>query len=120
MAKFRGSEKRGFKRLDRMIGVNIISCDNKNTEPKLDEEVGLNVSEGGILLECTKRIPKGTSVSLKIMLALDTGYRIVHTAARIAWNKKSFRHTYYHGCKFSRLKHDDKLLLIRYIKASLP
>lgn len=119
MPLYTGSEKRRHKRMYKLMAVNIMGFDNKKTLPKLDAEVGQNISEGGILLECSKRLPKGTSLKLKIMLLFDSKYKIIQTFVRIIWNKKSFRKTYYLGCKFTRLKHKDRLLLRRFVSFHL-
>lgn len=114
MTRDKTIERRRHKRKSELVGVNIIGLNNKSIHPKLDEEVGLNVSEGGILLECLKRLPKQTHLKLKIMLILDSKYKIIQPPAKIIWNKKSFCNTYYLGCKFTKLRHNDRLLLRKF------
>lgn len=120
MAKLSGAEKRRHVRIGRKIGVNIINCNGKKTIPKLDEEVGLNVSIGGVLIECSKRLARGTKIKLILMLTFDAKYKIIEVPAKVSWNKQSYRKTYYLGCKFQRLKPKDRNALVRYVKQTLP
>jgi len=120
MAKHATSEKRKYPRIHSKVGLNIIACNGKKTTPKLDEEIGLNISVGGVLIECSKRLAKKTRLKLKIMLTSDSKFMIMQIPARIAWNKKTFRNTYYLGCKFTRLKPRDEKIIIKYIKDRLP
>ena len=120
MANLSVRERRKFVRIYRRIGVNIVGYNNKKTEPKLDEEVGHDISLGGILLECSKRIPVGSALRLKIMLTFDDSFRMIRSGARVVWNKRSFRDTYYLGCKFSRIDQKERAALIRFIKDNLP
>ncbi|NQT07322.1 MAG: PilZ domain-containing protein [Candidatus Omnitrophica bacterium] len=114
MPVHRGPNRRKYRRLIEAIGVNIISLNKKSTLPKLDEEVGLNIGEGGALLECSKNIKKGALLVLKIMLDLDFKYVVVEAPAKVVWTKKTSRKTYYLGCKFTRLKPKDRIALKRF------
>ena len=120
MNEYTGPERRRHRRINKIVGVNIIQYDTKKTLPKLDAEVGQNVSEGGILLECSKRLTRGTYLKLKIMLFFDSKYKIIQTSARIVWNKRSFRKTYYLGCKFTRLSPKARLTLRRFTTSAQP
>jgi len=111
MAQYKGVERRKYRRLNRPLAVNIIAVNNKKTLPKLDAEIGLNIAEGGMLLECSKRLPKKTRLKLKIILILDSKYKIIQTTAVVLWNKKTFKNTYYLVCKFTRLRHKDRITL---------
>jgi len=86
-----------------MVAVEIISCNGKKTLPKLDDEIGLNISDGGLLMECSKKLDKGTRLRLKIMLIYTSSYKIIELPAKIVWCKRSFCKTYYLGCKFTRI-----------------
>lgn len=109
-------DKRRYVRIPGRIGVNIVKYNRKKTGPKLDEEIGLNISIGGILIECSKKLSVKSILKLKIMFPFESKYTIISGAALVMWNKKSFRKTYYIGCKFDRLKEKDKFVLIQYIK----
>jgi len=108
--------RRAEKRFKKRIGVNIVCYKRKVTKPKLDEEVGLNIALGGVLIECSKKLDKGSLLTLKLMLTYDSKYKIIQTPARVVWSKKSSRNTYYLGCKFTRLKANDKKALAQYLK----
>ncbi|MBL7068576.1 MAG: PilZ domain-containing protein [Candidatus Omnitrophica bacterium] len=108
--------RRAEKRIKKRIGVNIVCYNKKVTKPKLDEEVGLNIALGGVLVECSKRLARGSLLTLKLMLTYDSKYKIILTPARVVWNKKSSRNTYYIGCKFTRLKAKDKETLTQHLK----
>lgn len=116
MAAYRGTERRNHIRSNKKFGVNIIAYKGKSTLPKLDAEIGINIAVGGVLIECAKRLTKGSSLKLKIMLTFGSKYKIIRTTAKVSWNKKSFRNTYYHGCRFARLSPADKRTLIKFIK----
>lgn len=126
MARYKGIERRRHKRLNKLMAVNIIALNDKKTLPKFDAEIGLNIAEGGMLLECSKRLTGRSRLKLKILLTLDSSrktgsryagkYKVIRAPAIIVWNKKSFRNTYYLGCKFTRLKHKDRLILRRFHK----
>jgi len=115
MIRYKGRERRRYKRRGATIALNIIRCGRKKTLPKLDEEVGRNISESGILLECSKRISKGKSITLKIMLSHNHKFRIIQTAAKVKWCKESFRDTYYSGCQFMRMKPADRRAIKKFV-----
>jgi len=114
MAKFKGPEYRKFKRITKRVALNIIACNGKKTLPKLNEEVGLNIALGGVLIECSKRLPKKTTLRLKIMPTFGPKLKIMKVPARVVWNARTPRGTYYLGCKFTRLNHRDKIILRRF------
>lgn len=111
MVMYKGPERRRCARTTKISAINIIQCNDKPTLPKLDEEVCLNIAQGGMLVECSKRLLKGTRIKIKIMLALESGFKIIYASAKIVWTKRSFHGTYYLGCKFVRLKSQDKAAL---------
>ena len=116
MAGRKGHKMRKDERTHVRIGVNIIGYNGRKTLPKLDEEVGLNISIGGMLIECSKKLVTGTSLKLKVMLTFNSSYKIILVPAKIMWVNKTSQGTYYLGCKFTRLKTQDKTILKRYIK----
>lgn len=118
MASRKGPELRAHQRTKKRIGVNIVYYNGRKTLPKLDEEVGLNIALGGMLIECSKRLIKNASLKLMIMLAFDSQYEILRIPAKVMWNRKSFRKTYFIGCKFLRLAPKDRKILVRFLKNS--
>jgi len=111
MNAYTGIERRKHKRINKQIPLNITGFNNKKTLPKFDEEIALNISETGILIECSKPLPIATSLNLKIMLNLDSGYKTIETTSAIMWTKESHRKTYYFGCRFMELSEEDKTSL---------
>ncbi|MFC1590828.1 PilZ domain-containing protein [Candidatus Omnitrophota bacterium] len=98
-------EKRRYRRLNRPFGVNIVSVKKRRTLPKLDHEVGLNISLEGILIKCERILRKNTAVGLKMMLVKDGAYRTLETKGTVAWNKASpgKKATYLIGIHFRKL-----------------
>lgn len=114
MRKIKTAERRKYKRIiNKTVGVNIIQHGSKKTLPKFNEEVGLNLSENGILIECSKGLAAGTNLRLIIMFLIDSKYNIIQTPAKIAWTKKTRRKTYLFGCRFMRLSQKQKSILKR-------
>ena len=111
-------ERRKYRRLHKPFGVNIVSVGKKKTLPKLNHEVGLNISLGGILVKCAKLIKKNTVIGLKLMLVKDGVYRTLEARGRIAWHKLSFERptTYFMGIEFKRLSHKDKQKILWYFR----
>lgn len=114
MTGYKGPERRRHRRKTELIGVNIKGINHKKIQPKLNQEIGLNISEGGVLLECSKRLAKGSHLKLKVMLILDSKHKIIKAPSIVVWNKKSRQNTYYLGCKFTRLEHNDRTLLRKF------
>jgi len=117
MAVYAGPERRKHRRIYRIIGTNIIRHNDKEYNPKLDEEVGLNISLGGMLIECEKQLAKEDRLKLKVMLTFDSVYKIIQPTARIVWTRKTERGTYFLGCQFTRLSPPDRLNLRRYVSS---
>lgn len=114
MAAYSGREKRKHRRIYKIIGTNIIRHNAKEYDPKLDEEVGLNISAGGILIECEKKLERQDKLKIKVMLTFDTVYKIIELNTEVVWIKKSFRNTYFIGCKLTKLSLKDRSILKKY------
>jgi len=102
-----------------MVAAEIIACNDKKTLPKLDDEIGLNISDGGLLMECSKKLAMGTRLRLKIMLIFASSYKILEIPAKIVWCRKSFCKTYYLGCKFTRLTPETKRAIKKFTSPHL-
>jgi len=114
MVNYAGKERRKYRRIHRIVGTNIVRHNTREYLPKLDHEVGLNVSEGGVLLECEKRLAKNDRLKVKVMLAFDSVCKIVQPCAKIVWAKRSFRNTYFLGCRFTKISRKDRSTLRKY------
>ncbi len=115
MARYVNIERLRLRRKSEILGVNIIRCNNRKIKPKLDEEVGIHIAEKGILLECSKRLAVGTNLRLKIMLTFGYEFEVIKAPAKVIWLRKSFRNTYYLGCKFTKLKPAMKNAIKKFI-----
>ena len=114
MANFKGAEYRKHMRITKRVALNIIAVNDKETLPKLDAEVGLNIAEGGILIECSKNLSKGARLKLKIMTTFGPTSKIITVPAKVAWKSRSRHDTYYFGCKFTRLNPKDRAVLKKF------
>ncbi len=114
MANYAGKERRRHRRIYRIIGTNIVRHNTKVYSPKLDEEIGLNISQGGVLLECEKRLAKNDRLKVKVILAFDSAYKTIQPCAKIVWAKRSFRNTYFLGCRFTNISQKDRSTLRKY------
>ena len=111
---YHGPDRRRYKRIYKIFGVSIIEVGNKKTLPKFAEEMGLNLSEGGLLIECSENLVRGTHLRLRLMLNIDAKYVVIETAAKARWSKKSYRNTYFIGCKFTHLAAKDHKLIRKF------
>ena len=71
MKRQRRPERRRSKRTTRIVGVNIIQVGKKKTLPKLDHEVGMNISPAGILVHSDKPLKHSQILQMKIVLTKD-------------------------------------------------
>jgi hypothetical protein len=99
-------ERRRFIRFSKSFGVNIIALNDRETLPKLDHEVGVNLSLSGALIKCEKQIPENSKILMKLMLVRDRAYETICVKARVTWCMKfpDPKTTYYIGMKFLGLK----------------
>jgi len=99
-------ERRKYRRIQKSFGVNIVAVGKKATLPKLDHEVGLNISLGGMLIQCEHMLKKGTPLSIKLMLVKDGVYKSINAKGRVIWQQQSFekKNTYFLGIKFDRIQ----------------
>ncbi len=114
MAGYTGKERRKYRRIYRVIGTNIVRRNSGRYSPKLDAEIGVNVSRSGILLECEKRLAKDDRLEVKVLLPFDSVYKAVRSRAKVVWTKTTPRSTYFIGCKFTKLSPKDRQIIRKY------
>ncbi len=113
-----GKERRRFIGFHKHFGVNIVALNGVDTLPKLDHEVGVNISLTGMLIKCERPIKKGSKARVKIMLVKNGVYRTVEASARIMWCDKSFdqKTAYCIGMEFARLMRGKRIALAWFFK----
>jgi len=112
------NERRKFIRFNKNFGINIVSLNDVATLPKLDHEIGVNISLTGILIKCEKPIERDSTTRLKIMLVKNRAYKTIEANAKVVWCNRSFdqKTAYCIGMKFTKLSRSDKATLTWYLK----
>jgi len=111
-------ERRKYRRMKKAFGINIVSVGKRATLPKLDHEIGLNISLGGLLIMCEHFLKKNTAVGIILMLMKKGAYRTIKTRGRIIWCRMSFEPSaaYFMGIKFTKLSRRDKKVIAWFFR----
>jgi len=108
-------ERRRHKRINKTIALNItaVKTRKKNeitTFPKIAHEVGLNLAEGGVLVECADSIPQNSQLSMTLLLPDTKPPEVISARGKIIWSKRTRRKNYtfhYYGIEFEEISKKD-------------
>lgn len=106
---FRRVQRRQFVRIETLRDISIIpikeSIDSELVMPQRawDDAVSVNISGGGMLLQTSFEIPKGTILLLKSRFFLETGMPI--TIAAVVRRCRGTKNCFHSGVEFIRADH---------------
>lgn len=107
-------DKRRFERMESLVSVKYASPTGEIAGFSITKDL----SEGGVGLPVSGKIPKGTEVELAITIP-ENGCRQINARGVIAWSKRNFEHwksRYSAGVEFLKIDSGDKDKLIEYAR----
>jgi c-di-GMP-binding flagellar brake protein YcgR len=115
-------EKRKYSRLKDFI---FISCHFKEEPLKEFKAVTQNISGGGLMFECERRIAKGIDLGIDLYQptnSFKTLIFVISIAAKVVWMQK-IKHGFFElgankyrmGIEFTNIKEKDKEIIMQYI-----
>ena len=124
MKRKTGAERRKYKRIKKILGINIIKVGKKRTLPKFDHEVGLDFSPAGVLISSEKPIKLQESLRIKMAVASADDFALLEVAGKVAWcaRQKARRAMarkeggYHLGVAFQRLTPSNLRVLKKFYK----
>jgi hypothetical protein len=71
-----------------IVGVNIVKVGTKNTLPKLDHEVGVDITPAGVLIESTAFIAHSKTVHMNVFLTKNEVFTQLKLKGKVLWTKR--------------------------------
>lgn len=123
-----GKERRRFPRKEELIGVSIVEVNNKRLPYKFDQEIGKNISLGGMCIELTKELPVSALVWIELMINKELPF--IRAKGKVIWIKSyrrppsiiegvkvRERNNFIMGMEFLEITQQDKEKIRKFVEA---